>query len=166
MVVFGEIAQCREVLASHSAFQRGFDLLEMTLDPSGTFGSELTQLPLGALRRVEIGDNFVLILQHAQLHPVSDIRWEAHHRAADIQCVIRGQEWIGIAPRKNLQTSEAYDEARDVLFLQPPSRPSRLFLEPGVCAVLLPSDAHAPQGVVESAMATSLRVVVKVPLLD
>ncbi len=165
MVVFGEIAQCRAALASHPTFQRGFDLLEMTLDPSSTFGSQLTELSSGSLHRIDIGDDFVVLLQHAKLSPMSHLRWEAHRHVADIQCVVRGPEWIGVAPCKNLQTSEAYDNVRDVLFFQPPPRPSRLYLEPGVCAVLFPSDAHAPQGMVEGAMATSLRIVVKVPLL-
>lgn len=63
---------------------------------------------------------------------------------ADIQYVVSGVERIGYAPLEGAREREAYDAARDVAFFEPGEQ--FVVLEPGMFAIFLPGDVHAPCG--------------------
>jgi YhcH/YjgK/YiaL family protein len=73
-----------------------------------------------------------------------DRRFEAHRKYIDVQVVLEGEEAIDVSLDRDLPTLEAYDEERDVMFLEPPPRFASLAMRPGWFAVFYPHDIHRP----------------------
>lgn len=71
-------------------------------------------------------------------------RFEAHRRYIDVQVLLAGEETIDAALDGGLPVLEAYDEARDVVFLKPPAHAASLPMRPGWFAVFFPHDVHRP----------------------
>jgi YhcH/YjgK/YiaL family protein len=71
-------------------------------------------------------------------------RFEAHRRYIDVQVLLAGEETIDAALDGGLPVLEAYDEARDVMFLKPPAHVASLPMRPGWFAVFFPHDVHRP----------------------
>jgi YhcH/YjgK/YiaL family protein len=71
-------------------------------------------------------------------------RFEAHRRYIDVQVLLEGEELIDVSLEMDLAVIEPYDEARDVIFLQPPPRFTSLSMAPGSFAVFYPHDVHRP----------------------
>jgi YhcH/YjgK/YiaL family protein len=71
-------------------------------------------------------------------------RFEAHRRYIDVQVLLEGEESIDVSLGKDLPILEAYDETRDVMFLQPPPQFASLPMRPGFFAVFYPHDIHRP----------------------
>ena len=71
-------------------------------------------------------------------------RLEAHRRYIDIQCTLSGVDVMGWRAAKDChEVSDAYDEARDVMFFR--DRPDTWLVVPaGHFAVFFPDDVHAP----------------------
>jgi YhcH/YjgK/YiaL family protein len=71
-------------------------------------------------------------------------RFEAHRKYIDVQVLLEGEESINVSLGKDLPILEAYDETRDVMFLQPPPQFASLPMRPGFFAVFYPHDIHRP----------------------
>ena len=71
-------------------------------------------------------------------------RFEAHRKYIDVQVLSEGEEIIDVSLAQDLPTLEAYDEKRDVMFLEPPPQFSSLAMRPGYFAVFYPRDIHRP----------------------
>jgi biofilm protein TabA len=71
-------------------------------------------------------------------------RFEAHRKYIDVQVLLEGEEVIDVSLENDLCVLEAYDAARDVLFLEPPQRFACLAMRPGFFAVFYPHDVHRP----------------------
>ena len=71
-------------------------------------------------------------------------RFEAHRRYIDIQVLLAGEETIDVTLDGDLPVLEAYDDARDVMFLKPPAHVASLPMRPGWFAVFYPHDLHRP----------------------
>lgn len=92
-------------------------------------------------------------------------RFEAHDAYADVHFVLRGEERIDVAPRGGLAVIEAYDAARDIVFLQSPETFCSLVLRPDDALVLFPEEAHRP-GCLVHEPCDVLKLVVKVALVS
>jgi biofilm protein TabA len=113
--------------------ERAFEYLART---------DLGALPLG---RTDIeGDDVYVMISEAGTRPPEQVRFEAHRRYIDIQCVVRGQEAIGFVPAARLVTVEPYDAAKDIEFFATPQESEVLALRAGDFAVFVPGDAHRP----------------------
>lgn len=75
---------------------------------------------------------------------VADKALETHARYADIQCVVAGEEAIGVAPSAELVEREAYDKTRDIAFWDAKQPYTKLPMHPGRFLVLFPDEPHAP----------------------
>jgi len=71
-------------------------------------------------------------------------RWETHHNHMDIHYVIKGKEVVEWIPAENLKDSAEYVEERDVEFFTDTVKGSRIIVEPGYFALVMPEDAHKP----------------------
>jgi YhcH/YjgK/YiaL family protein len=71
-------------------------------------------------------------------------RFEAHRKYIDVQVLLDGEEAIDVSLERNLSVLEAYDEDRDVMFLQPPQQFASLAMHPGLFAIFYPNDIHRP----------------------
>ena len=102
-------------------------------------GTELETVEAG---RVEIdGDKVYALFQRYETKPVNDSP-EAHKKYIDLQYLIDGEEFIGVAP---LSTMKKEVEARpdgDIYFYE--GETVKLPIGSGRFMVLFPEDAHAP----------------------
>jgi len=95
--------------------------------------------------RVEIdGDRVFALPQSYRPKPVSEGRFEAHRRYADVQYVASGREMIGHAPGEPLTVETPYDAQKDLIFYAQPASYSALALPAGWFAVFHPNEAHMP----------------------
>ncbi len=69
-------------------------------------------------------------------------RPEAHRRYADIQYLIEGEEYIGVAPLETMDEEVEAHPERDIWFYHGATEPVRI--GKGRFLVLFPEDAHAP----------------------
>ena len=69
--------------------------------------------------------------------------FEAHRNYIDIQYIVKGNERIGYTDYSNCKTVEAYDNDKDIEFLECANGEYTLLSE-GEFLVLFPQDAHQP----------------------
>ena len=105
------------------------------------------------------GERLYCSIQAYDTVPVGTL--ESHKRYADIQYVIRGAEYMGVAPLEDKEPFESHPD-RDLYFYH--GDMDKLTLTPGRFIVLMPQDLHAPRIAVGES-APVLKCVVKV-LLD
>ena len=90
--------------------------------------------------------------------------FEAHRRYVDIQYMIRGREYIGVAPYGKCETVvKPYNSERDIEFLRCAEGEGYQLLNEGEFLILYPEDAHKPSMMVDK-KCTVKKVVVKVLL--
>lgn len=109
--------------------------------------------------RIEIdGDEVFASVQSYETKPDNDTP-EAHRKYADIQYLIDGEEYIGVAPLETMtEEAEAHPE-RDIWLYH--GSTDRVRIGNGRFAVLFPEDAHAP-GIAVDQPAPARKCVVKV----
>jgi len=96
------------------------------------------------------------------LNPADSVL-EAHRNYADVQVVLDGVERLDWFPIEGLDTKEAYDEKRDVVFFVPDqSAKAQIEMHPGNFVLLYPQDAHMPMLMAGDDSQKVKKVVVKV----
>lgn len=87
---------------------------------------------------------------------------ESHRRYIDIQMSLAGSERIDWFPPEGLEVKTPYDEAKDVVFYQPPGpAPAGVDVFPRTFVVLFPEDPHMPQLMTGAQPETVKKVVIK-----
>ena len=69
--------------------------------------------------------------------------FEAHRQYIDLQFIASGYEKIGVTDIKNCKTITAYDEEKDVEFLESETF-TDIYMQEGDFLILYPEDAHKP----------------------
>lgn len=90
------------------------------------------------------GDNLFMMIQTYTTKPLETAYCEAHKKYIDIQCMLEGSEWIGVAPLEDM-TGERVKDSRpegDIWFYDGEFMP--IYMKVGRFAMLYPNDAHAP----------------------
>jgi YhcH/YjgK/YiaL family protein len=131
-IMTGNLRDWRK-LKGVKGLEAGFQFLER---------DDLATLPLG--RHDIVGDSVYVILQKPRTRPPSEGKFEAHQNYIDIQCLIAGEEVIGITPVENLKVTTPYDPAKDIAFYAVPEKFGKIPLNPGQFTVLFPADGHLP----------------------
>jgi YhcH/YjgK/YiaL family protein len=103
--------------------------------------SDLSTLATGRYE-LEGPDLFVNIEEYVTKDE-ENTRYEAHRKYADIQYLINGEEYIGIAHLRNTTNTVPYDEAKDVAFMTADEDHLR-YANPDKFFVFFPEDAHRP----------------------
>lgn len=94
----------------------------------------------------EIDDKSFANIDIYNTKPIEQCKFEAHKKYIDIQMLLEGSEELDYISVDGLEISEAYDEARDVMFFHNPEKtPDTLQLEPFKFALIYPYEAHRPQ---------------------
>jgi YhcH/YjgK/YiaL family protein len=114
------------------------------------------------LKRYDLdGDNLYAMVSAYMTKNPEDAKFEAHRQYIDIQYVVSGSEWIGIAPRASQDSIlQQYDATKDIELLS---------LKQGMTVraaqdrffIFFPDDAHMP-GLKAEANAPVRKVVVKI----
>jgi len=90
-----------------------------------------------------IAENVTMKCHPLTTRPMSECKWEAHHRAADIHFITDGREVIGYADRTNLTVTDDRPDS-DIMFLEGTAIGGFVTLEAGYFMLTFPDDAHAP----------------------
>ncbi len=116
-----------------------------------------------ATGRYEIdGDKIFALVSHYETKPLEKGRMEYHKKYADVQMLLRGEEYINYTPLKGLTDTEPFSNENDIGFTTNPAEGfSSILIHPGVLAVFEPHDAHMPQMMVKEPTAV-VKVVIKI----
>jgi biofilm protein TabA len=91
------------------------------------------------------GDHVFASVSEAATKMFEDTKWEAHRNYIDIQCIIAGNESMGVAPLSRANESTPFDSAKDLGFYDIPEAVCKYYpAEPGVFFIFFPQDAHRP----------------------
>ncbi len=95
----------------------------------------------------------------------SECKLEAHRKYIDIQLLLDGIEELDYIDVAGLSVSEAYDNARDVMFFAPCDKVlNKVVLTKGKFVLLYPHEAHQPQMAYKNEPSKVKKVVVKIPV--
>jgi YhcH/YjgK/YiaL family protein len=109
------------------------------------------------------GDNLYAMVSEYISRNEEDVKFEAHRKYADIQCVISGIEQISVADvSKKAEVLTPYDETRDLEFMTV-SESFHYIATPDKFFLFFPCDLHRP-GVKAGDNSQVKKVVVKVKL--
>lgn len=101
--------------------------------------TDFSKIPLG---RYELdGDNIFYMVQSYETDPDKTVS-ECHEKYIDIQCMLEGEEIIGVAPVKCEKELVEAKEENDVWFYNCNTEPLTLFANSFM--VLYPNDLHCP----------------------
>jgi YhcH/YjgK/YiaL family protein len=122
----------RQYLLNPGRWDRAFSFLRDT---------DLAGLEKGRYE-LEGSDLFVSVDEYVTKNE-TDTRLEAHRKYADIQYIISGVEKIGIVALYKTNVTVAYNEERDICFLESEHQ-SLLSASPDRYFIFFPHDAHRP----------------------
>jgi YhcH/YjgK/YiaL family protein len=123
-------------------FARQYQLNKMYWDKAFAFlrDHNLDSLPKG--KYVIDSDN---VTASVSIDPSKDFEktnWESHRKFIDIQCIISGEEKMGVCPVTDATVTKEYDEKRDVANY---SAEGKFYVGgPGEFFIFFPADAHRP----------------------
>lgn len=131
-MICGRLNGWRQIEAIQG-LEAGFEFLER---------KDLASLPMG---KHEIhGDAvYALTMKSSSRDPEAG-QFESHRSYIDIQCLVSGEEMIGVVPIGQLQGATPYDAGKDVVFYTVPARYHELRIPPGHFAVFFPDEGHLP----------------------
>lgn len=104
--------------------------------------NDLAELPEGLM---ELEQGVRAQIQHYTTVCADTARFETHDRYFDVQYVIEGQEYFGLAAREGLQAEDEYDAERDITFYHTPAESGVILLQAGDFAMVSPEEAHRPR---------------------
>ncbi len=102
----------------------------------------LHTLPEG--KNIVDGDNAFIIVDSCSPKAKESALLEAHERYLDIQVLLEGEESMGWAPVADMKEIDTpYNPDKDIVFYADKTQ-NYVHLTPGMVAVFMPADAHAP----------------------
>lgn len=92
------------------------------------------------------GDDIFAKISSYDTKPKEAAIIETHKKYADIQILLKGQEFVGWFPLSQIKAKTQYDEAKDAIFYDDNGKAplASVTLSPGIFALLLPEDGHMP----------------------
>ncbi|MBR2836410.1 MAG: YhcH/YjgK/YiaL family protein [Coriobacteriales bacterium] len=94
--------------------------------------------------RYDLGDgDYVNVMEYTS-KTRSEGSYESHKDYVDIQCVIKGEEYLEVAPTSALCVTKPYDEAGDYMLFDGAYSGEKYLLTPGRFCLVIPDDAHMP----------------------
>jgi YhcH/YjgK/YiaL family protein len=98
-----------------------------------------------ALGKYEVdAENLFYVVDEYETKPVKEGRLEIHRKYLDIQYIVSGAEFIGVAPLEGLTEESVYDGETDLAFYKYTPEMSRLYLKQGMFAIFWPNEPHMP----------------------
>lgn len=118
------------------------DILKQRVDRAVEYlkGLKVTEEDSG--KKVIVNDDFFYSVQSYMTKDEKDAGLESHKKYIDIQLMISGSEVMDICDTSRLSVKTEYDEEKDIMFWNIPSRMARTTLRAGDCIVLYPENAH------------------------
>lgn len=151
-MIFGHLnhSQAEEILYP-KALQQGLAFLRHT---------DFSSLPNG--KHLIQGEDIFVSISEYDTEEITERKPESHEQYADIQCLISGQEKIGVSFLSDHSVvAEPYDQTRDLVFYSSVEDEQLIELTPGQFIVLFPSDVHRPGCLINQSQ-TVRKAVVKI----
>jgi len=127
-------------------------------------GQDLENIPAGRYQDDQTG--WLVQVLDLQTGPQSENYPEAHRKFIDVQYLVSGEEYIGVATEKaELEIHQPYDADRDIVFYRHAPNETLLLMKPGNFAVFFPQDLHRPNCAINDPLPIR-KVVVKIPVAD
>lgn len=135
-MIIDVLDQAEKYVSLHKDFKLVFDYLK---------NHDLTTMECG--RHELRGSEVFFNLQEYETK--AEQKLEAHKKYIDIQVVALGEEYMGYTNISNTTVKEAYDEAKDVMFLD--GSVDKLKADNKTFLIFYPEDAHMPALAVKEA---------------
>ena len=123
-------------------FARQYHLNKDYWDKAFAFLKEhdLDSIPVGKYPIDE--ENVIASVTEDSTKDFEKTNWESHRRFIDIQCIISGEEKMGISPINEAVAIKPYDDQRDLINYTAPGKFS--VAGPATFFIFFPSEAHRP----------------------
>ncbi len=144
------LADLKKYDYNNERFQMAFDFLNNTDLFALTPGTE-----------IPVGDGVLAKIQEYTTDPEETRRFETHRDYFDIQFVVKGEEFIGIVPKKGLIPDGEYSETDDIQYYETPPKHGGAVLRGMDFLIVSPEDAHRPNCMTDKACVVR-KIVVKV----
>lgn len=132
-MIFSALSQSSRYASLHPLFPRAFDYIRDT---------DLFNMAPGRYNLV--GDDLIVIVDHAQGKAREAARLECHRKYIDIQLVLDGSEEMGWKPLADcLNPVSGYSAEKDIQFFIDAAA-SWIAVPPDHFCIFFPEDAHAP----------------------
>ena len=110
------------------------------------------------------GQDIVALVQEYTTNNLEDAEWECHEYHLDLQCMITGEEKIGLAPLEGSSPLKEYNEEFDYTILNRLDDVASFITFSGqTFTILTPDDAHIPRVAAKEPKAVK-KLVIKVLL--
>lgn len=108
-------------------------------------------------------DNLFMMVQTYTTKPLETAYCEAHKKYIDIQCMLDGNEWIGVAPLEDMTHEQEKNSSPegDIWFYDGEFMP--IHMKAGRFILLYPHDAHAPS-IADGEPTAVRKVIVKIAM--
>jgi YhcH/YjgK/YiaL family protein len=105
------------------------------------------------------GDNVYATVTEDPSKNFDKTNWESHRKYIDLQCIITGEEKMGVWPVAKATVTKEYDEKKDVANY---SAEGKFYVgTPGTFFIFFPSDAHRPN-ITPGGNKTVKKIVIKI----
>ena len=145
MAMHGKLEDLSHLVHPNSRLKRGMEVLQdCVTGRRPEIMNQIASLAPGQTSRISLeGDALYLLVQCYQPRTRDQGRFEAHARHTDLQFLWSGRECIEVCDLHAALPAVGYDQNGNVYFPLGNQAHSRLVLDAGKVAVLLPEDAHA-----------------------
>ena len=127
---------------NQSEFARQYHLNKTYWDKAFTYLKEQNLKTLEKGRHPIDGDNVYASVTEDSSKNFDKTNWESHRKYIDLQCIITGEEKMGVYPVAKATVTKDYDEKRDVANY---SAEGKFYVgTAGTFFIFFPSDAHRP----------------------
>jgi biofilm protein TabA len=123
-------------------FARQYHLNKTYWDKAFAFLKEHDLQTLARGRYPIDGDNVYASVTEDSSKNFDKTNWESHRKYIDVQCIIIGDEKMGVCPVKEATVTKAYDDKKDVANY---TAEGKFYIgNAGTFFIFFPSDAHRP----------------------
>ncbi len=132
LMILDDIKNSTNYVSLGQRFQKAFDFIKKTDMPGLGHGKHA----------IDGEDLFVIVMEYDTKEP-ADCIMENHKKYADIQYMIRGEEFMGVKIYSGQTATTPYDETKDAAFYTP-EFDSLVKVKEGQFTIFFPHDLHMP----------------------
>jgi YhcH/YjgK/YiaL family protein len=118
----------------------------------------LAELPVQTMR---LSADLTVQVREYNTKPSAEAQFETHDKMFDIQYVVSGEEFFGVAPRDSLEEMTPYNAEKDVTFYHDPPHYGLHLLRAGDFILVSPEEAHKPSCMVGTSSPVK-KIIIKV----
>ncbi|HEX7903204.1 MAG TPA: YhcH/YjgK/YiaL family protein [Chitinophagaceae bacterium] len=127
---------------NQAEFARQYQQNKIYWDKAFNFLKEQNLLTIAKGKYPIDGENVFASVTEDSSKNFDKTNWESHRKYIDLQCIITGEEKMGVWPVNQATVTKAYDDKKDVANY---TAEGKFYVgTPGTFFIFFPSDAHRP----------------------